>query len=500
MRRLLSAAALALVTGCYGLPEPPAPTNPLRILLVNDVYVLDTLNDGRGGLHRVAALRERLAAEGPTLFVLAGDVLSPSLLSKYFGGRQMVEGFNAAGLDYATFGNHEFELDRDALVQRIAESEFTWLSANCFEASGEPFPGVQPWDTVRIGDRLIGIFGTTMQGDYRSYVRCGDPDSAATASLTALRSAGAGMVLALTHQSADADLALLARHPGIALVLGGHEHEAHTIRVGERHLLKADANSRTAQFVTVWGDTTGWRQAVSLVPIDARMPADTAVARITAAWTDSLNARLGAERIVGTAAVALDARDGPLRREERPIGNLVTDAMRAGTGADVALINAGTLRLDDVIGPGAVTSYQLESMFLFPDDARVVVFPVTGGRLRALLEHGVSEGNLGSGGFLQVSGVRFRYDPAQPSGSRITGPLTRPDGTPIGADETVRVAFPVYPACQGGDGFDVPEAAAVCAGWRDQPRTVDLVIRYVTDSLGGVIEAPPGPRIESVGK
>lgn len=498
MRRLLLAASLGLLAGCYGLPDPPAPTNPLRILLVNDVYVLDTLSDGRGGLHRVAGLRGRLEAEGPTLFVLAGDVLSPSLLSKYFAGRQMVDGFNAAGLDYATFGNHEFELDRDALVQRIAESDFTWISANCVEAGGPRFPGVPAWDTVRIAERLVGIFGVTMQGDYRRYVHCGDPDSAAAAAVAALDSAGAELILALTHQTAEADLALLSRHREIALVLGGHEHEAQMLRVGERHLLKADANSRSAQFVTVWGDTSGWRQAVSLVTVDAGMPPDTAVARVVAAWTDSLRNRLGEDRPIATASIPLDARDGPLRREERPIGNLITDAMRAGTGADVALINAGTLRLDDVIGPGAVTRYQLESMFLFPDDARVVVFALRGARLRELLEHGVSERNLGRGGFLQVSGVRFHYDPALPSGSRITGPLSRPDGTPIGPAETIRVAFPVYPACEGGDGYQVPEARTACPEWRAGPRTVDLLVGYVADSLGGTITEPAGPRIVPV--
>ena len=34
----------------------------------------------------------------------------------------MVEALNAAKLDYATFGNHEFELPRDTLIARIAES------------------------------------------------------------------------------------------------------------------------------------------------------------------------------------------------------------------------------------------------------------------------------------------------------------------------------------------------------------------------------------------
>ena len=69
---------------------------------------------------------------------LAGDVLSPSLLSKYYSGRQMVEALNAAKLDYATFGNHEFELPRDTLEARIAESNFKWLSSNCTQRRRHP--------------------------------------------------------------------------------------------------------------------------------------------------------------------------------------------------------------------------------------------------------------------------------------------------------------------------------------------------------------------------
>ena len=169
---------LVVLPGC-GLPPPPPPVNPIRFLLVNDVYVLDTLADGSGGLARVATLASRLEAEGPTLFVLAGDVLSPSLLSKYVQGRQMVEGFNAAGLDYATFGNHEFELARDTLVRRIAASRFRWLSTNCTEADGTAFPGVVPWDTVRVSGHKVGLFGLTLQGSYPPDFRCADPDSAA---------------------------------------------------------------------------------------------------------------------------------------------------------------------------------------------------------------------------------------------------------------------------------------------------------------------------------
>jgi len=118
LRRLLGGAALLGAGACAGGAGKPIPLNPVRFLLVNDVYVADTMADGNGGLARVATVRRRLADQGPVLFVLAGDVLSPSLLSKYYSGKQMVEAFNAAHLDYATFGNHEFELPLDTLEAR----------------------------------------------------------------------------------------------------------------------------------------------------------------------------------------------------------------------------------------------------------------------------------------------------------------------------------------------------------------------------------------------
>jgi 2',3'-cyclic-nucleotide 2'-phosphodiesterase (5'-nucleotidase family) len=79
----MMSAALLGAAACAGGPGKPAPLNPVRFLLVNDVYVADTMADGNGGLARVATVRRRLADQGPVLFVLAGDVLSPSLLSKY---------------------------------------------------------------------------------------------------------------------------------------------------------------------------------------------------------------------------------------------------------------------------------------------------------------------------------------------------------------------------------------------------------------------------------
>jgi 5'-nucleotidase len=496
---LAVAATLMVLSGCAPGGGPPIPLNPVRFLSINDVYVTDTMADGQGGLARVATVRRRLADQGPVIFVLAGDLLSPSLLSKYYNGHQMVEVLDSARLDYATFGNHEFELPVDTMDARIAESTFKWLSSNCTRADGTPFPKVLPWDTVRVSGYKVGLFGLTLQGAYRKQVRCTSPDSAAHIAIDTLVKQGADLIVGITHQTIQADRDLLAHEPNLDLILGGHEHEAHDSVVSGRHVLKADANSRSAQFVTLWGGKGQWRQAVGLVHIDSRLPDDSLVGPVVRAWDDSLRQRLGPERVLAHTSKPIDARDAIGRSQESMLGDLVTDAMRAGTGADVAMLNAGTLRLDDVIKPGPITNYQMESIFLFADETRVITFTLSGARLREILEHGVADGSLGKGPFLQVSGVRFTYDPAAPSGRRIVGEVTRQSGAVIHTGDSLKASFPVYPACDQGDGYDVPEARAGCETRASAPRAVDLLERYLTDSLRGTIVEPADGRIERAG-
>jgi 5'-nucleotidase len=323
----------------------------------------------------------------------------------------------------------------------------------------------------------------------------------ASVATRALRASGADVVVALTHQFVFQDSALLAREPGIDLVLGGHEHEAHRVSVGGRLVLKADANSRSAQVVTLRRAGGRGARVASDRVVELRRPVafEPATAAVARAWSDSLARRVGPERVVGTAPVPLDARDALSRARETPFGDLVADAIRLGTGADVGLINSGALRFDDILGPGPITNYLLESIFLFADETRAVTFPLTGARLRELLEHGVSAQSLGRGAYLQLSGVQLRFDPSRPSGQRIVGDLRRADGSVIGAADTVRVAFVGYPACLGGDGYVVPEAADACTRLGSAPRTVDLLRTHVAERLGGTFTAPTGGRVVRVG-
>ena len=489
---LLLPLALA-VSACA--PVSRSSQRPLQFLLVNDVYVGDTLKTGLGGLARVARLKQELERDGPVLFMLAGDFLSPSLLTRWYDGRQMIEMFNAARLDYATFGNHEFDISADSLTRFIADSRFRWTSANCFRTDGSRFPGVSPWDTLTVEGRRIGIFGVTLVDQYPR-ARCTSPDSAAVAAVRTLKAANAEIIIGLTHLSRAEDSVILAANPAIDFILGGHEHDWQRVTIGDRHVLKADQNSESAQLMVV--PHGGAPRSHRLIVVDARLQHDPVTEAVVRRWQDSATKRVGPEVVVGTVRAPLEARSQIQRRNETALGNLVADAFRHRMKTDVALVNSGTLRLDDVIQPGPLTNHAIRTLLPFPDMTPVVAFPLTGARLREMLEHSVSR--PGHGAFLQVSGIRFTWDPALPQGKRLVGDVLRADGRAIGAEETVSVAFPTYPSCEGGDGYVIPEAAEACTLRATAPRAPDILIDYIATILKGEVTAPPLGRINRVPK
>jgi hypothetical protein len=197
--------------------------------------------------------------------------------------------------------------------------------------------------------------------------------------------------------------------------------------------------------------------------------------------------------VLGNAPEPINAIDSVSRHESR-FGNLIADGVRTGTGVDIAMINSGALRFDDMMAAGPITRHMIEGIFLFADETRVVTFTLTGARLREQLEHGVQRGSLDNGPYPQVSGVRFRFDPRLANGARVVGDLMRDDGRVIAATDSLRVAFVSYPACRGGDGYRIPEAAVSCKAFdanpTASPRAVDLVLQHL-EAMNGRIVAPP---------
>ena len=148
--RKLAAAPLLLALIIFSgvAQQKPACNVKVTLLQVNDVYQFVPVDQGRnGGLARILTLKKSIEKENPnTLFLLAGDTISPSVESITLQGAQMIEAWNAVELDYATFGNHEFDFGPSVLMDRIKESRFKWIAANVIDTTtGKPFAGVDPY-------------------------------------------------------------------------------------------------------------------------------------------------------------------------------------------------------------------------------------------------------------------------------------------------------------------------------------------------------------------
>ena len=61
----------------------------------------------------------------------------------------MVDVLNAVGLDWAVFGNHEFDVPEAAFRARIAEGRFKIVASNVSDVNGQPFPGTVRSAVVR---------------------------------------------------------------------------------------------------------------------------------------------------------------------------------------------------------------------------------------------------------------------------------------------------------------------------------------------------------------
>ena len=144
-------------------------------------------------------------------------------------------------------------------------------------------------------------------------------------------------------------------------------------------------------------------------------------------------------RVIGTAAADL-TRDST---RESDLGDIVADAMRDATGAQIAFQNGGGIRAD--IPQGAIT---LDTVFTtVPFDNDLVSMDLTGEQIRELLERSVLSEKI-----LQVSGMRIEYDLSKPPGAKVAS--IEVAGKPMAALATYRVVTNDFLAA-GGDQFNI---------------------------------------------
>ncbi|MFS0777761.1 5'-nucleotidase C-terminal domain-containing protein [Neobacillus sp. 3P2-tot-E-2] len=440
----------------------------------------------------ITAVNEMRSQKENSLLLNAGDVFSGTLYFRQYSGLADLYFMNQLGFDAMTLGNHEFDKDSATLANFIRQAKFPVVSSNVnmaddadlgplFNTSigggneqGEIFPAI----IKEVDGEEVGIFGLTTE-DTAFLANPGDnigfenAVEKAIQTIEMLESQGVDKIIALSHLGYQPDLDLAEQVDGIDVIVGGHSHtklDAPVVVEKEEPTLIVQANEYLKYLgvldVTfdkngVIADYTGELKDVNTYTEDAA--AKEKVAEYKAPLTELQ------KQVVGNTSVALNGVREDVRSKETNLGNLIADGMAAKANefipTYIAMQNGGGIRAS--IDQGDITLGEVLTVLPFGNN--LVTLDLTGEEILAALEHSVSA--PGAGGFMQVSGLKFKYDQAKPVGDRVwhVEALTADGYEELQLDKIYRVATNAFTA-DGGDGYGMFKTA------KDEGRISELYI------------------------
>lgn len=492
--RLCAVAFLAGLLGAVPVARAAPPEGgPMRLTLVttNDLDRMEE-KDGRGGLARLAAVveAERARNGGAVLFLHAGDAFSPSVLSAFDEGAHMVALLNMIRPDAFVPGNHEFDFGPDAFAARIAEADFPVLAANLRSPAGTLPDGVLTSQILKVAGMSVGIVGVMLDDVSERSTPGGysflPPLPIAEEIAETLREKGAEVVVAIAHTPFSQDLEFV-RSGAFDVVVSGDDHLLTTLYDGRTVLMESGEQADRVNILTLTlhrvGEALRWTPAFRVVDT-ADVEPDPAVAERVAAYDAELSRELDVQ--IGMTATRLDSRRIEVRSRETTIGNLIADAMREMTGADVGIVNGGGIRGNKVYPPGSrITSRDILTELPFGN--RTVLLELTGLQLRSALENGFSQITEAAGRFPQLSGMAVTVDLSQPVGGRVIALAV--NGLPVEPEARYTLAINDFLA-RGGDGYEVLTLADTLVSANEAGLLASQVISYIR-SIGYV-----APQIE----
>lgn len=472
-----------------------APSNTtLSLLIVNDIYKMSD-DKGRGGFAKLAAVVKQERARGiPMLFCHAGDTFSPSLMSGFDQGAHIVELTNMVKPDVFVPGNHEFDFGKDNYLKLMGQSNFPYFGANLRMADGSAVPGMKDAAIFTLGPIKVGVVGLALAatpgmsqpGDLKFLPEM----EALRTQAAALRRDSADVVVAVTHTDREMDYAIM-RSRLVDVLLTGHDHDLAIGFDGKTVMVESneEGNFVTAiDFVaTVTGEGKDRKVAWSpsfRVHDSSTFDPDPEVLAVVKRYESTLSKELDAE--IGTSRTELDSRSAIVRSQEAAIGNLIADAIKSSTGAEVAITNGGGIRGNKQY-PAGVQLARRDILTELPFGNATSMVELSGADLRAALENGVSLLESRGGRFPQVAGLKVEFDARAPVGSRVVS--VQVNGEPVDPARRYKVATNNF-MLAGGDGYSAFGKGRVLIGPTDGKLLANEVMSFVRQ------RAPVEPRAE----
>ena len=436
----------------------------LVIFHTNDMHSRVKVTDDSGnsiGLAQMAAAVKEVKSKNPaTLFLDAGDTLHGMPMITISKGENMVPLLNAASYDAMTAGNHDFGYGSAQLERLAKKLKFPLLDANIVrKSSGKNV--FKPYKIFKLNGIKVGVFGlSTPETAYKtnpanvSTIEFLNPVESAQMMIKILRPK-CDVVIALMHMGVDASSEFtserIAREAqGIDLIVDGHSHTALTdgIRIGDTLIAQTGYYEHFLGRVTleVENHKIISKKAELLDADDVKKIAPVPDKKILALIDDAdAQANKILEEVIAHSDKKLSSERLLVRRNESELGNLTADAFRWAAKSDIAIINGGMLR--DDLPEGDVKHRNIMALFPFGNTLRIA--EIKGATIREMLEHSVEYYPASFGGFMNVSGMTFSYDPSKPAKHRVEEIFI--GGTPLDEDKIYTIALVDFHTSGGDD-------------------------------------------------
>lgn len=502
----LATAFALLVLLVPGLARSAAPEPPLLVILhTNDVhgYALEE-KDAAGqlthlGYARLKAYYDQVPARHKLLFD-AGDVLHSQPFATARRGEFVARLLELLHYDALAVGNHDFDYGQARLMELRDTYHLPFIAANIVERE-DGASLLPPFLVKDFGDIKVGVFGlTTPETPIKTSpgnvaaVAFDAPDALAARAREQVRllkeKEHVDLVVAVTHLGTDAldepnAQTIASQAPGIDLLIDGHSHsQVAGLKVGDTLIVSTGAFLENLGQVTVTRAAGGGLVlAPKLIPAAefASVQPDPAVAALSAQLSAALDKELS--QVVAHTDVLLDGDREGVRFRSTNLGRIIGAALQSATGADVALVNGGSIRAS--IPVGDVTRGQMLAVLPYGNYALSV--EMTGAELLAVLQEGLNQ--PGQGAYLQFHGPKITAAESKEYGA--DGALTRRlaiqsvdiGGRPLDPAATYTVAINEF-MYSGGDGYQFARYPA-----REYTTLEEIFSRFLTESSRETLEA-----------
>lgn len=487
-RKFCAALILCLIISLL----PTVEASDIVIFHTNDQHARVAPDDDNGktiGLAYFSAAVKAVKAENPnTLWLDAGDTFHGTPRINISKGMNMVELINAAGIDVVVPGNHDFNYGSKRLEQLAKAFKGTVLGDNVVRRKNQKSV-FKSYKIFKTKDGLkIGVFGvTTPECAYKTSpanvatLDFVDPIVRSKMMIAKLRPQ-VDLVIAVMHMGVDASSEFtserIARETdGIDVIIDGHSHTEFPegLFVGKTLIAQTGCHEHFLGRVDVTFDnsrriTSKTAKLLDENAVKALAPKPDPLIESTLADIEVRNQKLFGE-VIAQSERHLTGDRLVVRRGESEFGNLIADAFRWKTKCDIAIINGGDIRTD--LPSGSVTRGDLLS--IFPFNNAVQVHEISGRAVREMLEHSVYAYPASFGGFLNVSGMTFEFDPTAPVGKRVGDIFV--NGNRLENTATYTIAATDF-AFSGGDGYDML-AGLKMVGQYDMVE--DIVAEYLNE-------------------